>query len=92
VLLPPKLRRSNINRLASALFEDIIIEHNRVVQVRPREDLRTFFRLSYEEHLKLSHANWIDFHPSRDTFLDSFPVNAPLTVKTNRRLPASVGP
>lgn len=49
------------NRLASALFEDIIIRHNRVVEVRPRAELRPFFRLSYEEHLKVSHANRIDF-------------------------------
>ena len=54
------------NRLANALFQDIIMEHNRVVAVRPREELRTFFRLSYEEHQKLSHENRTDFrhaHP-----------------------------
>ena len=54
------------NRLASALFEDIIIRHNRVVAVRPREELRPFFKLSYEEFLKVSRANRTDFrhaHP-----------------------------
>ena len=61
MLLPPKLRRSNINRLANALFEHIIIEHNKVIGVRPREELRPFLRLSYEEHLGLSDANRVDF-------------------------------
>ncbi len=61
MLLPPKLRRSNINRLANALFEHIIIEHNKVVGVRPKAELRPFLRLSYEEHLKVPHANRVDF-------------------------------
>ena len=68
------------------------MEHNRVVQVRPRAELRPFSRPSYEEHPKLSHENRTDFHFARDTFFDTFPVNAPLTVKTSGELPASIGP
>jgi hypothetical protein len=33
------------NKLANALFEEVWIEHNRVVGVRPREELRPFFEL-----------------------------------------------
>ena len=42
------------NKLASALFEQVWIEHNRVVGVKPREELKPFFQLSYEEYLKSS--------------------------------------
>jgi hypothetical protein len=40
------------NKLANTLFERIIIEHNRVVGVKPKEELRPFFQLSYEESQK----------------------------------------
>ncbi|MEE8470684.1 MAG: recombinase family protein [Dehalococcoidia bacterium] len=40
------------NKLAATLFENVIIEHNRVVSVKPRDELRPFFQLSYEEHQK----------------------------------------
>jgi len=56
-----KVTQEQRNRLASPLFADIIVRHNRVVAVRPRKELRTFFRLSYEEHQRLSHENWTDF-------------------------------
>jgi site-specific DNA recombinase len=42
------------NKLANTLFEQVWIEHNRVVGVKPREELKPFFQLSYEEHLKSS--------------------------------------
>jgi DNA invertase Pin-like site-specific DNA recombinase len=44
------------NKLSAALFERIIIEHDRVVGVKPREELRPFFQLSYEESLKKYHV------------------------------------
>jgi site-specific DNA recombinase len=44
------------NKLANVLFERIWIEDNRVVEVKPRDELRPFFQLSYEEHLEKS--NW----------------------------------
>jgi hypothetical protein len=40
------------NKLANTLFERIIIEHHRVVGVKPKEELRPFFQLSYEESQK----------------------------------------
>jgi len=40
------------NKLASALFEQIWIQDNRVAGVKPRDELRPFFQLSYEEYLK----------------------------------------
>ena len=40
------------NRLASELFEDVIVEHNRVLGVKPKAELKPFFQLSYEEHQK----------------------------------------
>ena len=40
------------NRLANTLFERIIINGNRVVGIMPRQELESFFRLSYEEHQK----------------------------------------
>ena len=42
------------NKLASALFEQVWIEHNRVVGIKPRDELKPFFQLSYEEYLKSS--------------------------------------
>jgi len=42
------------NRLASALFEEVWMEHNKVVGLKPREELKPFFQLSYEEYLKSS--------------------------------------
>ena len=42
------------NKLASALFEQVWIEHNRVVGIKPREELKPFFQLSYEEYMKSS--------------------------------------
>jgi len=38
--------------LDNTLFEQIWIEHNRVVGVKAREQLKPFFQLSYEEWLK----------------------------------------
>jgi DNA invertase Pin-like site-specific DNA recombinase len=40
------------NKLANALFEQIWIEHTRIVGVKPREELRPLFRLSYDEHVR----------------------------------------
>ncbi len=42
------------NKLAGTLFEDIRVENSRVVAVKPREELKTLFQLSYDEHLKSS--------------------------------------
>ena len=42
------------NKLANALFEQVWIELNRVVGVKPREELKPFFQLSYDEYLKSS--------------------------------------
>lgn len=42
------------NKLASTLFEQVWIEHNRVAGVKPREELKPFFQLSYDECLKSS--------------------------------------
>ena len=42
------------NKLAGTLFEQVWIEHNRVVGIKPREELKPFFQLSYEEYLKSS--------------------------------------
>ena len=42
------------NKLAGALFEQVWIEHNKVVGIKPREELKPFFQLSYEEYLKSS--------------------------------------
>ena len=38
------------NKLACALFDDVIVEHNRVVAVKPKAELIPFFKLSYEDH------------------------------------------
>ncbi len=40
------------NKLANALFEEVWIGHNKVVGVKPREELKPFFQLSYKEHLE----------------------------------------
>ena len=40
------------NKLANVLFEDVWIKNNRVTGLKPREELRPFFQLSYEEYLK----------------------------------------
>ena len=42
------------NKLACTLFEEIRIGNSRVLAVKPREELKPFFQLSYEEHLKRS--------------------------------------
>ena len=42
------------NKLAGALFEQVWLEHNRVVGIKPRDELKPFFQLSYEEYLKSS--------------------------------------
>lgn len=42
------------NKLAKALFEEIWLENNRVVGVKPRPELEPFFRLSYEEFVHTS--------------------------------------
>lgn len=42
------------NKLAGALFEEIRVENSRVVGVKPREELKPLFQLSYDEHLKSS--------------------------------------
>ena len=44
--------QEQLNKLANTLFEEVWIEHNRVTGVKPKEELRPFFQLSYEEHLK----------------------------------------
>ena len=40
------------NKMANVLLEEIWIEDNKVVAIKPRDELRPFFQLSYEEHLK----------------------------------------
>jgi site-specific DNA recombinase len=42
------------NKLANVLVEQVWIEHSRVVGIKPREELKPFFQLSYEEYLKSS--------------------------------------
>jgi hypothetical protein len=42
------------NKLAGALFVEVWIENNRVIGIKPREELKPFFQLSYEEYLKSS--------------------------------------
>jgi site-specific DNA recombinase len=42
------------NKMAGVLFAQIWIEDNKVVEVKPRDELRPFFQLSYEEHLEKS--------------------------------------
>ncbi len=42
------------NKLANTLFEEIKVEHNRVVGVKPKDEFRPFFQLSYEDHTKSS--------------------------------------
>ena len=42
------------NRMANVLFAQIWIEDNKVAEVKPRDELRPFFQLSYEEHIKKS--------------------------------------
>jgi hypothetical protein len=42
------------NKMANVLFEEIWIEDNRVAAIKPRDELRPFFQLSYEEHLQKS--------------------------------------
>ncbi|MFC2008270.1 hypothetical protein ACFLT0_01080 [Chloroflexota bacterium] len=49
-----KASQEQRNRLASALFGEIWIEDSRVVEVKPRDELKPFFQLSFEEHLKKS--------------------------------------
>lgn len=46
--------REQRQKLSSILFEEVWIEHNRVVGVKPRPDFKPFFQLSYENHLKSS--------------------------------------
>ena len=46
--------REQRNRIANVLFMQIWIEDNKVVEVKPRDELKPFFLLSYEEHLKKS--------------------------------------
>jgi hypothetical protein len=47
--------------MANVLFEQIWIEDNKVAEVKPRDELRSFFQLSYEEHLQKSNKR-----PRRD--------------------------
>ena len=42
------------NRMANVLFEQIWMVDNKVTEVKPRDELRPFFQLSYEEHLQKS--------------------------------------
>ncbi len=42
------------NKLANTLFEQIWIEDNKAVGVKPREELKPFFQLSNEQYLKSS--------------------------------------
>jgi hypothetical protein len=42
------------NRMASVLFERIWIEDNKVAEVKPRDELKPFLQLSWEEHLQKS--------------------------------------
>ena len=40
------------NKLAGTLFEQVWIEHNRVVGIKPRPELEPFFLISYEDWMK----------------------------------------
>ncbi len=42
------------NKMANVLFEQIWIEDSKLVEIKPIGELRPFFHLSYEEHLKKS--------------------------------------
>jgi hypothetical protein len=42
------------NKLAGTLFDEICVENSRVVAVKPREELKSLFQLSYDDHLKSS--------------------------------------
>ena len=42
------------NQMTNILFERIWIEDNKVTAVEPRSELRPFFQISYEEHIKKS--------------------------------------
>ena len=42
------------NKMANLLFEEIWIEDNKVAAIKPTDELRPFFQLSYEEHLQKS--------------------------------------
>jgi hypothetical protein len=46
--------QEQLNRMANVLFEQIWIEDSRVIEVKPRDELKTFFQLSFEEHLEKS--------------------------------------
>lgn len=46
--------QEQLNRMANVLFEQIWIEDSRVTEVKPREELKPFFQLSFENHLKKS--------------------------------------
>ena len=56
------------NKLANTLFERVWVEHNRVVEVKPRPELRQFFQLSYEEHLK-SRSCEPESHRGREQYI-----------------------
>jgi len=38
------------SKLAKTLFEEILVEHNKVVAVKPRPELEPFFKLNFECH------------------------------------------
>lgn len=40
------------NKLTEVPFEEILVEDNKVVAVKPRPELEPFFKLSYECHAK----------------------------------------
>ena len=46
--------QEQLNRMANVLLEQIWIEDSRVIEVKPRDELKTFFQLSFEEHLEKS--------------------------------------
>jgi hypothetical protein len=46
--------QEQLNKMANVLFEQIWIEDSRVIEVKPREELKPFFQLSFEEHLEKS--------------------------------------
>jgi len=85
------------NKLANTLFEEVWIEHNRVTGVKPKEELRPLFQLSYEQHLK-SITRQPESLRGRTCyfFINIFPVFGPVyltAVPSGRcKLPASLCP
>ena len=84
--------QEQLNRMANVLFEEIWIEDSRVVEVKPRDELKPFFQLSFEEYLKKS--NWRPRGDStsylQDLEVGLFPVIVSVPFRRGHNLPPSV--